>query len=200
MAWEFRWSVPRRNQVIPQLKRLALVARRASALHSRNIFAKKNSVCGGRRSAHEWSLMYLFVFLRVSISTANLYSVAGRSMRTAKGGHLICNDATPLWMWSRVFYLPPARLPYHSEERPWHVAELSCGQMSIVGPGHLVIDDESRVPSITLDALTGLRRLVVRHDSEEARDLRRVNETSTVEQAWDECRHRTPTVAEVTSR
>ena len=55
----------------PQLKRLALVARKASALHSRNILAKNISVCGGRHNAHEWSVIYPFVFLQVSISTAN---------------------------------------------------------------------------------------------------------------------------------
>ena len=59
MAWELRRSAPRRNQVTPQFKRLALVARRASTYHSRNILAKNISVCGGRRSAHEWSLMHL---------------------------------------------------------------------------------------------------------------------------------------------
>ena len=55
----------------PQLKRLALEARRAGALHSRNILAQNISVCGGRRSAHEWPLMHPFVFLQSLISTAN---------------------------------------------------------------------------------------------------------------------------------
>ena len=46
----------------PQLKRLALVARRAGALYSRSALAKSISVCGGRRSAHEGSLMHPFIF------------------------------------------------------------------------------------------------------------------------------------------
>ena len=54
--------------------------------------------------------------------------------------------------------------------------------MSIGRPGHPVIDDEAKIPSVVLDAPLGLRRLVLAKASEETRDLRRVKETSTAEQ------------------
>ena len=68
------------------------------------------------------------------------------------------------------------------------MAKLSRGEMSSGRPGHLVIDDEARIPSVVLDALPGLRRLVLGEAHKQTRDLRRVRETSTVEQAWDDSR------------
>ena len=56
------------------------------------------------------SCIYLF-FCGFRLAPQTNIPSPGRSLRTAKGGHLICDDATPFWMWSRVFYLPPAGLP-----------------------------------------------------------------------------------------
>ena len=68
-----------KSSALPQRatwKRLALVAQRASTHHSRSMLAKNVPVCGGRCSGDEWSLMHLFVFLQVLMSTADLYSAA----------------------------------------------------------------------------------------------------------------------------
>ena len=55
--------------------------------------------------------------------------------------------------------------------------------MCIVRPGHPVVDDEARILGVVLDAPSGLRQLVLGEAHEETRDVRRVRETSIVEQA-----------------
>ena len=100
----------------PQSKRLALVARWAGALNSRNILARNISVCGGRCSAHEWSLMHPIFFCRFRLAPQTNIPPPGRSTRTVQGVHLILEQRAPMLDVAPSFLLMAAGLPTTSSQ------------------------------------------------------------------------------------